>query len=558
MKKLLFLLFLTFPLFSQTLFKDKIWYLKPAKAMETIKQNEFFMLSEKLKYIHYHYPLNDKIVLKTDENWIVEDARGNEIFKTKSFKQLFKEKVDEPDLVIPYKNKLFVLFRDKNNAQNRIYSIDLKTKKTAFLIELGKSYYPGMSPIKRAAALKDEFYNFVKEYAHFNKGWAFEDKLVLYYYPNYGMFFGRAIVINLKTKSVVKTLERVDKVYGASKDYIVYSKLLDDDATTPSRKIFAFSKGKEFFIDDFDYNGEASLNGNVVVYLKKNTLFKFNLKTKKRTILTSIKLKKPIVIANSKTGNRIFLGERKNDRHTVFVYDCYKKKLIKIVDTPYGGLPPAIYSSFDGEFNSFVCNKSIYRLYLNDNSAPYLIVKTDKLYNGKTFNQKLSIKISANDRCFVSDLNGIFLNGNKLKNNSIKVELKEEENTFKLEAKDNAGNIAKKTVKVFYQKPVKTGIKEIDKNPEKFKDKFVVLKGFAWGWAGIKDKEKAKKYSKLPFAKNNTGLTRSDGSFSDGEMAILLPHFGLRNGKVEIIGLVKTKGDKWYLEPLKTDRKEEN
>ncbi len=555
MKKLLFLLFLTFPLFSQTLYKDKIWYLKPAKQMETIKQSDFIMFSKNLNSLHYNYPSNNKVVFKTDENWVVEDARGNEIFKTKSFKQLFNEKVDEPDLVIPYKNKLYVIFRDKNNAQCRIYNIDIKTKKTSFLMELGKEYYPGMSPIKRAAVLKDEFYNFVKEYSHFNKGWAFKDKLVLYYYPNYGMFFGRAIVINLKTKSVEKTLDRVDKVYGASKDYIVYSKLLDEDATTPSKKIFAFSKGKEFFIDDFDYNEEASLNGNVVVYLKKNTLCKFNLKTKKRIILTSIKLKKPIVIANSKTGNRIFLGERRDNKHTVFVYDCYKKKLLKTVDTPYGGLPSAIYSSFDGEFNSFVCNKSIYRLYLNDNSAPYLIVKTDKLYNGKTFNQKLNIKIYANDRCFVSRLEGVSLNGKRLKENEIKLNLKEGENIFNLEARDKAGNITKRIVKVFYQKPIETTIKEIDKNPEKFKDRFVHLKGFAWGWAGIKDKEKAKKYSKLPFAKNNTGLTRSDGSFSDGEMVILLPHFGLGEGEVEITGIVKLKGGKWYLKPLNIQKK---
>ncbi len=554
-KPVLIFLLSTLYLFGQTLYKDKIWYLKPAKQMETIKQNEFFMLSEKLKSIHYHYPLNDRVVLKTDENWFVEDARGNAIFKTKSFKQLFKEKVDEPDLVIPYKNKLYVVFRDKNNAQCRIYRIDIKTKKTAIIIELGKSYYPGMSPIKRAAALKDEFYNFVKEYAHFNKGWAFEDKLVLYYYPNYGMFFGRAIIINLKTKNVEKILKRVDKVFGASRNYIVYSKLIDEDATTPSRKIFAYSKGKEILIDNFDYNAGASLNGSVVVYLKKNALFKFNLKTKKKTILTSIKLKKPIVIANSKTGNRVFLGERRDDKHTVFVYDCYKKKLIKIVDTPYGGLPPAIYSSFDGEFNSFVCNKNIYRLYLNDNSAPYLIVKTGKLYNGKTFNQKLNIKIYANDRCFVSGLEGVSLNGKKLKGNEINLNLKEGENTFDFEAGDKAGNIAKRKFKVFYQKPIETTIKEIDNNPEKFKDKFVVLKGFAWGWAGIKDKEKAKKYSKLPFAKNNTGLTRSDGSFSDGKMVILLPHFGLGEGEVEITGIVKLKGGKWYLKPLKIKRK---
>ena len=177
-----------------------------------------------------------------------------------------------------------------------------------------------------------------------------------------------------------------------------------------------------------------------------------------------------------------------------------------------------------------------------------------KIYKGKSYGNKITAICEFYDRCFVSGIEGkIKVNGKKYSEKQITLSLQEGENTFRFEATYRAGNKTTLIKKITYQKPIVCKIKDIDRNPEKYNGKFVILKGFAWGWANIKNKKEVEKYSKLPFAENNTATSRSDGSFSDGEYRIFLPHFSTGTKHLTIIGLIKAQNGKWKIEVVERE-----
>ncbi|BBB33265.1 hypothetical protein TTHT_1803 [Thermotomaculum hydrothermale] len=555
------ILLISLPLFSQTLYKDKIWYIKPQANTKTVKTDNFIMFSSNLSGLNNFYPFSSKALLtSTFHNCFINEANFTTSFQTEDTDKLIPEGKGERDILIPYKNYIYFLLKDSKNICYYIYRYDIKNKKSKFILKLTQKYYPGYSATdkvkqswKENPSFKKDWFNFINEFAEFRKGWAFKDKLILYYAPDYGLFFGRALIINLKTKKVEKTIERVDTVFGANENHILYTKLVDDDATTVGDDLYLFKNGKEYKIDKFDRDNGAFLNGNTVAYTKENIITLYNIKTGKRKEVLKLNLKLPVVLGVSKTGNRIFIGEREDKKQTLYLYDLYSKKLITILPHINRSFPSNFYVSYDGEYASFSVGENFYRIYLNDNSKPSLYVKIKGLIDSKTFKDKVKATVYFQDKSFVSGTNGEFkVNGKLYKEKTITLPLKEGVNKFVFEAKDRAGNTVKKAKKIIYEKPIKTTIKEIDNNPEKFKDKFVILEGFAWGWANIKDKKEVEKYSKLPFAKNNTGLSRSDGSFSDGELRILLPHFSTGSKNLTILGQIKLKNGKWLLKPINT------
>ena len=336
---------------------------------------------------------------------------------------------------------------------------------------------------------------------------------------------------------------------------MVYSKLIDQDAGEVGDTLYIFKNGRELKIDKFDIPSNAALNGNTIVYTKNRNLMLYNAKNGKKKAILKLTLEKPVVLGVSKTGNRIFLGEKKDGKHALYFYDAYLKKLILIKDRLGNRFPSPVYSSYDGEYNAFSIGEDFYRLYLNDYSKPVLTVSfKGKIYKGKSYGNKITAICDFHDRCFVSGAeNKIIVKGKEYSGNKIELNLKEGENTFRFEATDRAGNKTTLIKKITYQKPIACKIKDIDRNPEKYNGKFVILKGFAWGWANIKNKEEVEKYSKLPFAENNTATSRSDGSFSDGEYRIFLPHFSTGTKHLTIIALIKTKNHKWKIKVVERE-----
>ena len=561
MKKaiVLLLIFTTF-CFSQTLYKDKIWYLKPNAKVNTIKTQNFIMFSSHIKGLNYFQPYGSKIFFKSDFNDLtVNNADFSDFFHTRDIASLIKGKKGRKSILIPYKNSIYILFKDRENRCFHIFNYNFKKNKSRFVLTLNEKYYPGYTAIEKVKiswkenpSFKKDWFYFIDQYADFSKGWAFKDKLILFNAPNHGMFYGRALIIDLKRKKVDKTVEKVETVYGANENYVVYSKLIDKDAGEVGDTLYIFKNGREFRIDKFDIPSGAALNGNTIVYIKNRNLMLYNAKNGKKKAILKLNLEKPVVLGVSKTGNRIFIGEKKDGRHALYLYDAYLKKLILIKEKLANRFPSPVYSSYDGEYNSFSIGENFYRLYLNDYSKPVLKVNLKgKIYKGMAYGNKITAICDFYDRCFVSGAeNKIIVNGKEYSGKKIELNLKEGENTFRFEATDRAGNKTTLIKKITYQKPIECKIKDIDRNPEKYNGKFVILKGFAWGWANIKNKEEVKKYSKLPFAKNNTATSRSDGSFSDGETVIYLPHFMTGAKHLTIIGLIKSKNGKWRIEVM--------
>ncbi len=557
-KTIIFLLIFTSFCFSRTLYKDKIWYIKPKTKVKTIKTQNFIMFSAHIKGLNYFQPYGSKIFFKSDFNDLtVTNADFSDFFQTRDIVSLIKGKKGRKSILIPYKNSIYILFKDKENRCFHIFNYNFKKNKSKFVLTLNEKHYPGYTAIKKVKeewkqdpSFKKDWFNFIDEYADFSKGWAFKDKLILFNAPNHGLFYGRVLIIDLKRKKVEKTVERVETVYGANENYVVYSKLIDRNAGEVGNTLYLFKNGREFKIDKFDIPSGAALNGNAIVYTKNRSLMLYNAKKRKKKAILKLNLEKPVVLGVSKTGNRIFIGEKKDGRHALYLYDTYLKKLILIKDKLANRFPSPVYSSYDGEYNTFSIGEDFYRLYLNDYSKPALTVSfKGKIYKGMAYGNKITATCNLYDRCFVSGTDGkIKVNGKEYSEKQIKLNLKEGENTFRFEATDRAGNKTTLIKKITYQKPIVCKIKDIDQNPEKYNGKFVILKGFAWGWANIKNKEDVEKYSKLPFTKNNTATSRSDGSFSDGEYRIFLPHFTSGSKHLTIIALIKTKNGKWKIE----------
>ncbi len=557
-KAIVFLLIFTTFCFSRTLYKDKIWYIKPKATVQTVKNKNFILFSSHIKGLNYFQPYGSKIFFKNDyNNLIINNADFTNLFQTRDITSLINDKKRKRSIIIPYKNSVYILFKDKENRCFHIFNYNFEKNKSRFVLTLGEKYYPGFTAIKKVKeewkqdpSFKKDWFNFIDQYADFSKGFAFKNKLILFNAPNHGMFYGRVLIIDLKRKKVEKTIERVETVYGANENYVVYSKLIDQDAGEVGNNLYLFKNGREFRIDKFDIPSGAALNGNAIVYIKNQNLMLYNGKNGKKEAILKLNLEKPVVLGVSKTGNRIFIGEKKDGKHALYLYDAYLKKLILIKGRLGNRFPSPVYSSYDGEYNSFSIGEDFYRLYLNDYSKPVLTVSfKGKIYKGKSYGNKITAICEFYDRCFVSGIEGkIKVNGKEYSEKQITLSLQEGENTFKFEVSDRAGNKTTLIKKITYQKPIACKIKDIDRNPEKYNGKFVILKGFAWGWANIKNKEEVEKYSKLPFAENNIASSRSDGSFSDGETVIYLPHFMTGTKLLTIIALIKVKNHKWKIE----------
>jgi len=98
---------------------------------------------------------------------------------------------------------------------------------------------------------------------------------------------------------------------------------------------------------------------------------------------------------------------------------------------------------------------------------------------------------------------------------------------------------------------VEVSILDIDKNPMKFQNKILKLKGYAKGWAAKDIPEDIRKlFLNLPFAKNNTSPSRNWGSFTDKTAVILYPIHPRKWMKIILYARIKVVKDKWQIVPL--------
>lgn len=87
---------------------------------------------------------------------------------------------------------------------------------------------------------------------------------------------------------------------------------------------------------------------------------------------------------------------------------------------------------------------------------------------------------------------------------------------------------------------------KIAKDPAKYADRIIEVKGWAWGWMA---KPPRKEFSSLPLARNNYG-SRSDGTFTDGVVCVLYPVPLKFSGPFHLKAKVILKPWGWQLMPV--------
>jgi len=120
--------------------------------------------------------------------------------------------------------------------------------------------------------------------------------------------------------------------------------------------------------------------------------------------------------------------------------------------------------------------------------------------------------------------------------------------TFKALGRTGNVNLLKK--KIILEKLLKTTLREIGENPQKYVGKVLLLEGYAWGWYAKDGPPEIEKLSKLPLTKGNTAKTRNTETFSDRTALAFFPIIPVEAGKSRIYAIIHIAKDKWLLEPL--------
>ncbi len=149
--------------------------------------------------------------------------------------------------------------------------------------------------------------------------------------------------------------------------------------------------------------------------------------------------------------------------------------------------------------------------------------------------------------------NNVFSKKNRFKeiyNNQISLILKTVKTNIKPKTKNDSKNSTVLEEKILLKKLPLITLKDIEKEPLKYKDKIVKLKGYAWSWFSRKIPIEIKKLSKLPLAKGNGAITRSDGNFSDGTAIAFLPSPPKKPGKYILYAKISIKDKEWIIKPV--------
>ncbi len=544
-------------------YRGKVWFLKPAFEYKNLGESPFLIFKTpiKCKIFKVSYETNKIFVLFKDELKIfspdfslIKDVKNlKERMGVKSWKSeigfmALKDSGDEVFFGIP----------DRENKKYLVFSYYVKNDKLRLLLTLDKKHFPGVAPIKKVLksikedpSFFDDYFSFVFDYSDFEDAYYDVGKLYMWFKPDYSLYFGGLYVYDIYEKKLSFPYKKFDKLYGFSDGDYLYSRIIDDNASEVEDSLYVRLYKKKFKIKNVNFERGVAFSGETAAYVTKDGYINIRNVFKDERPL---KIKAPAwnfkIINISFSGNRLFIDTEKNglkyyDRRDGKFYTLLSAKNKK-------GWVSGLYSCIDGEFILFALDNHLWAGYLPDEMAPILRVESRDLFRNKTFNDKITFNFEARDTCFVSGVGKTcvsFKGKNFSSKGKVTVSLNEGENILNFFIKDRAGNVRKVVKKVFYEKPLGVSLEEISKEPQKYKGKFLLLKGYAWGW--MAKNETSKKYYKLPLAKGNTARTRNEGTFSDGKYTAFIPISPIDCGMFKIIAKIKILGSKWRIVPVK-------
>ena len=558
---LLFVIFTIF-IFPVQRFKKNVWFLKPTFNYTNIGNNPFLVFKTPIKCKLFKVSMenNEIFVLSGDDLKIYSPDFSliKEITNLKE-KMNIKGLSDIGFMAIKYfGNTLFFGVANRKDKTYYVFSYDVNSDRMRLILKLDREHFPGIAPIdkilnlvKKDPSLKSDYFNHIYKYSDFEDGFYEVGKLYMWFKPEYGMHFGGLYVYDIYNKSLIFPYKNFDILWGFSQGDYVYSILKDKDAETVDKSVYVKVYKKTFKIDEVLLNRGVVFNGENIAYASKNgyvlikNVFNNKVLTRFKSPEGNFKL-----LNITFSGNRLFFDTEKGG---LKYFDKKDGKIYTLITSKdKKGNISQFYSCVGGEFILFKMEGNLWAGYLPDNMAPLLMVNSRDVIRGKTFKDKISFRFKVRDTCFVSDVEDkcISFNGKvySVKDKCVAT-LKEGVNNLKFFVKDRAGNVRKLEKKIVYQKPIEVSLEEISKNPLKYKGKYVLLSGYAWGWMA-KDKGEKYKYNKLPLAPNNIAKSRNDGTFSDGKFTAFITISPILSGKFKIVSIIKVFDNKWRIVPI--------
>ncbi|MCD6130956.1 MAG: hypothetical protein J7J61_02460, partial [Candidatus Hydrothermae bacterium] len=454
------MIFMVLPqdVFALTRYSEKVWYEKPAFTLTPQPNSEFLTFMSNLTADRVILLPKGKILLRRGD---LLEIYGPDFDVIRYFKNLKKtigwDEVHGYGVLIPSRDgkKLIIGFANRELRQYNLVLFNLETGEHKFLTTLDKMHFPGIAPIKRAMEIiktDPEFANiyFSRVYNSFDfeDGTWIDDKIYLWFAPEYGLHFGGLLVYDLSIGQLTPFLEKADHIIGVSKDgLIAYTHLKDDNATELDKAIYIKTTKSTIRIPDASIEKGACFNGEILVYTTHD----------KKVVFYSVKKKTPVASFNmpgkdfrmielSPSGNRLFFtAQIETAPPTLYVYDTRDRKYYPIItDGRHIDTISFLNSSNDGEFVVFREGSRVWASYLTDYSAPQITLKINPLYKNKAFTESVTVKAYAEDMCFTSGIQEPAIEFDKKKYRSgdeIKVILKEGENILIFKASDRAGNV---------------------------------------------------------------------------------------------------------------------
>ncbi len=300
--------------------------------------------------------------------------------------------------------------------------------------------------------------------------------------------------------------------------------IIDNDGVHPPRKVSGKALLKKGFhtIEVQYFQGPRYQVALVLTYMENNRKKVFNIKD-----FTPLKIKESDCEINLRIGDKILFDFNKYN---------LKKEARELLDALYLELSSMKFTKIIIEGYTDSIGTEEYNLKLSrkraDAVANYLIKKGIKKEKIKTIGYGESKPLFSNKT-----------EEGRAKNRRVEIKIIKECETGEKVSNNNSLSLLK-----------------IGENPLKFKDKIVELSGYAKGWAVNNIPEDIRKlFLKLPFAKNNTGLSRNWGSFTDGTAVILFPISPVSFGKYKIKAkIIITQNNKWYVKVLSMKKIEED
>ena len=428
-------------------YKDKIYYIEPEKAEKIAKDNVLLFNTHIIA--QKAYLLKNGGVITYDNQTIKAYSADGALSDT--YKLNF-----QPSIIVPSPDGDFCIIGkiDRNKKTYELFKLNMKHGDLQHILTIDTKHFPGIptaterakNTMKDDPSFANDFYWLMVASINFQGGKIVGDNLYLWYPPKVGMSFGGVYRISLKTKKLDILIKDLGFFCGMGKKSISYIPLSDKDAAEMAHALYLKKQGK-LHKSPFTYISSNTLFANGIgATIKDSVFYVFRFSMTRPMYKQIIKGKDARLLLISPSGKRIFLTYRSNGKHILSLFDVREGKLENLFETTNGQFDN-LWCSFDGEGFIFTHKDTLYRGYLNDLYAPYVISSMPDT----TYKDTIKVKILSYDDAFVSQGTSLFYNEKAISPDTVLVlPLSEGDNFFTFKAMDRAGNVRRVKKHVFY------------------------------------------------------------------------------------------------------------